>query len=252
MKSYFATMPFIKNRRTLSVLVLTWLSFAAAAQTPSQPPPQTPPQPPTQTPPQTPTQAQPQTPAQAQDQTLPKMRFGMKIQPALNWLSSSTEGTESNGTEFRFAWGGVAEFKFGERYYFSTGIDVANRGGSIRKTETFSDSIVITDHNMKLRYIELPLTMKMKTNEIGYLCYYLQFGLAPGFNMRSVADITTTTQTSAGTATAKDEKVDISDKINFFNLSIVIGLGAEWRFSGSTTLIGGLTYSNGFPGCSFR
>jgi hypothetical protein len=36
--------------------------------------------------------------------------------------------------------------------------------------------------------------MKMKTNEIGYLCYYLQFGLAPGFNMKSVADITTTTQ----------------------------------------------------------
>jgi len=187
------------------------------------------------------------TAAQAQNDTLPSMRFGMKIQPAMGWLRSDTEGIESNGSEFRFTWGGMAEFKFGERYYFATGIDVSNRGGSIRQTVTQDSLTTITDQNLKLKYIELPITLKLKTNEIGYLCYYLQFGLAPGFNFRSNADITTTTQISGnGPVTTKAEKVDVDDAINFFNLSLVIGLGAEYRFSGTTTLVGGLTYSNGF------
>ena len=177
----------------------------------------------------------------------PKMHFGMKIQPALAWLRSDTKGLESNGSEFRFTYGFISEFKFAERYYFATGVDVSNRGGSTRITYSDTAMSVVSDANWKLRYIEIPLTLKLKTNEIGYLSYYLQFGLAPGFNIRSVADVTTTTQlTGGGTQTASDEKVDVSDDVNFFNLSLVIGLGAEYRFSGTTSLVGGITFSNGF------
>jgi hypothetical protein len=104
MKSSLAAKPFLKNIRTFSVLALTLFSVAALAQTPPETPPQTPPQaPPPQTPPPQ-TQTQVQTTSQAQDLTLPKMRFGMKIQPALGWISTDSKDYESNGSEFRFAW----------------------------------------------------------------------------------------------------------------------------------------------------
>src|SRR5262245_52452056 len=139
MKSSFAVMPFMKNIRTCTFLLVSLASSAAWAQTQPDTPPQTPPPAPTQV------SAPVQTSSQAKDETLTKMRVGMKIQPSLAWISTDSKDYESNGSEFRFAWGGVAEFRFGERYYFSTGIDVSNRGGAVRMTQTFTDSTVIID-----------------------------------------------------------------------------------------------------------
>ena len=176
-----------------------------------------------------------------------KLHFGMKVQPALNWFKTDTKGIENNGSEFRFNYGFVTEFRFAERYSFATGIDVTNRGGSLRQESSDSNSTSITDSNWKLRYVELPMSLKLKTNEIGHFTYYLQFGLSPGINIRSVADISTTTQLNGGgSQTSSEDGVDYKDETNAFNLSMLIGLGMEYRFSGNTCLLGGLTYSNGF------
>jgi hypothetical protein len=183
-------------------------------------------------------------PAYGQDQ--PKdnaFHFGMTVQPALAWLKTDTKDYKNDGSVFRFSYAFVAEFNFAQRYAFATGININNRGGSLRHTP--SDSVIV-DSNWKLRYIDIPLTLKLKTNEIGYFTYYLQFGLSPGFNIRAIADNTTTINSGGGTKVESDPKQKISDHIGLMNLSMIIGLGAEYRFSGNTCFTGGLQFSNGF------
>src|SRR5688572_8145432 len=177
-----------------------------------------------------------------------KLHFGMKVQPALAWFKTDDEGIENNGSEFRFTYGFITEFKFAERYSFATGVDISNRGGALRQTSSDSLMTTLTDVNWKLRFIEVPITLKLKTNEIGYFTYFLQFGIAPGFNIRSVGDYTITTQNNGGggQVVIEEEGVDIEDETNFFNLSMIISLGAEYRISGNTALMGGITYNNGF------
>ena len=214
MKSFFAAVNPVKNRKAiLSSVVFLFLIHAMA---------------------------------HAQSSAEPKLHFGMKLQPALAWLKTDTKGIENNGSAFRFTYGFITEFKFAERYSLVTGIDISNRGGSTRSTTTNVDTTVIIDKNWKLRYLELPFTLKLKTNEIGYLTYYLQFGIAPGFNIRAVADVDTTTTKPGASKTASEDKVDVGKDVTFFNLSMIIGLGAEYRFSGNTALFGGITFSNGF------
>lgn len=183
-----------------------------------------------------------------------KLHFGLKAAPSLAWLHSSTKGYDSNGSKFGFTYGLITEFKFSDNYAFATGIDVAYRGGKSKYTqsETLGSSTVTSsiEENITLQYIELPLTLKLKTNEIGYLTYYLQAGLAPGINISASADekmsIQTTNGGSTTTITADSTDMDIKDGTNNFNLSMVIGGGVEYTLSGSTVLLVGLQFNNGF------
>lgn len=97
-----------------------------------------------------------------------------------------------------------------------------------------------------MQYIEIPLTLKLKTNEIGYLTYFLQFGLSPGICIRSKADFTTSIQSGGVTASSSSDKVDVKNGINNINLSMIIGGGVEYTLSGSTTLLLGVQFNNGF------
>lgn len=183
-----------------------------------------------------------------------KLHFGLKAAPSLAWLHSSTKGYDSNGSKFGFSYGLITEFKFSDNYAFATGLDITYRGGKTKNTETFSVSGVTTtssyENEMSLQYLELPLTLKLKTNEIGYFTYYLQAGISPGINISANADIKSSTQINNGTSTTTTSSdstdIDIKDGINNFNLSMVIGGGIEYTLSGSTVLLVGVQFNNGF------
>jgi len=182
----------------------------------------------------------------AQDEQ--KLHFGLKAAPSLAWISSDSKGFASNGSKLGFSYGLITEFNFSKHYAFATGVDVTYRGGNSKYSFDVNDSttaVVETKYN--LQYIEIPITLKLKTNEIGYLTYFLQFGLEPGFNIRSRADIKTTMQVAGHPAVATEtDDVDIMDGINNLNLSMIIGGGLEYTLSGSTVLLAGVTFSNGF------
>ena len=182
-----------------------------------------------------------------------KFHFGLKAAPSLAWLKTDSKGVSSEGTKLGFSYGLITEFNFGEHYAFATGVDVSYRGGKLKSTFSTTDassSLVTTTvatYAYNLEYIELPLTLKFKTNEIGYLTYYLQAGVAPGINIRAKADVTTSTQvTGYPIINSAEDNVDVKDGINNLNLSMILGGGVEYTLSGSTVLLAGITFSNGF------
>src|SRR6187402_2330439 len=68
-------------------------------------------------------------------------RFGVKVQPALAWFrvdAPEEANLESDGMPFGFGYGLITDFLFTDRYSFSTGIEIAYRGGKL--VHTFSES----------------------------------------------------------------------------------------------------------------
>jgi len=166
--------------------------------------------------------------------------FGLKAAPSLAWLVSDTKGLTSDGLKFGFSYGLITEFNFTDHYAFATGLDITYRGGKFSQE---NDSSVIKN-TLNLEYIEIPLTLKLKTNEIGYMTYFLQFGVAPGLNIRARGDSTITFKNGASPVTSSGS--DIKDSINNLNVAMIISGGIEYSLSGSTVLLASLNFNNGF------
>jgi opacity protein-like surface antigen len=175
-----------------------------------------------------------------------KFHFGLGVTPSMAWLKAGSNELKGDGAKIGFNYGLITEFGFTDNYAFATGISVDYKGGKLRtKEETIfhvNDSTTIIgmgNYDYSIRYIEIPATLKMKTNPIGYIRYYGQFGVAPGFLIGA-----------SGTEKLDDfvnlDGEDAKHRINNFNISLVIGLGIEYNLSGNTNLLLGVLYKNGF------
>lgn len=148
-----------------------------------------------------------------------KFDFGLKVSPTLAWMKGSGE-LSNNGSRIGFAYGLMADINFTNNYALGTGIDVTYRGGKLKQGDTLKIKSV-------LQYIEIPVTLKLKTNEIGYITYFGKVGFAPGFNIKAAGDFS-------------------KSEIFPLNLALVVGAGAQYSLGGKTALLAGLTFNNGF------
>ena len=89
--------------------------------------------------------------------------------------------------------------------------------------------------------IEIPLSLKLKTNEVGYMKYYGMFGGVPGFIVKSTEDVESSNQ---DVLKDNDKRGNQSD-FAFFNVSLHVGLGIEYNLGGSTAFTTGIHYTNG-------
>lgn len=197
--------------------------------------------------------------ADAQDSSsISNFQFGMKVSPGTAWLKSGTKNNDPDGSLLRASYGFIVNYKLTDNYYFATGINASYKGGKLHRvfdpvttTVNTYDSTVSVESFLTLRtaYVEVPLTMLMKTKEIGYIKYYLQVGVAPGINLRANYDETIQTKTESPFTDKTDEETitdeDNEEDINLFNLSMQIGGGIEYNLSGTTCLTAGLSFSNG-------
>jgi hypothetical protein len=107
-------------------------------------------------------------------------------------------------------------------------------------------------------YVNLPITLKLMTNEIGYFTYFGQFGAdisvlvsAKGKDNRQLLETSemdsisgAITETFAGAA--ETDFVGRYNQSMFINVKLRIGAGFEWNFSGNTSLVASISYHNGF------
>jgi len=178
------------------------------------------------------------------------VRFGIKISPNLSWTKPDSPGFDGAGNIIGYSFGLLADLKVGEKdnYAFATGLLLTNTGGKYAYpyTYTATDSTLRTsevESQLKLRYIEIPLALKLKTNEIGYLTYFGQLGMSIGFNIRAKADIETID--ASGTKSTLED-VDMGDEVNLFRSALIAGVGIEYNISGDTYIMAGFTYNGGF------
>lgn len=207
----------------------------------------------------------------AQDDEIKNFRFGLRATPSINWYKPDDKKKfASDGARAKFGYGLITEFRLSKIISVSTGIGFDYDGGKIdflndtatyyyvknnefvEIADAFSDtSGTVGVYQLKSRtynanYVTIPLTLKMKTKEIGMLTYYGMFGVNASFRTKArvtdsyVAKYTPTNSSYDGT------DMENTNDMNLFKFALNIGGGAEYNLSGSTSLVFGLNFYNGF------
>jgi len=159
-----------------------------------------------------------------------KFHFGLKVAPTLAWLNPDTKGLNSDGSKLGFLYGLMGESRFASNYSLTYGAQVAYRGGILND----DNAAIFPRTSLVLKYVELPIGIKMKTNEFNRYRYFGQFGLVPGLNL------------SAKAATEQESNIEYKAFITDINMSMMIAVGTEYTISGSTTFLASLEFNNGF------
>ena len=173
-----------------------------------------------------------------------RVKFNVEVDPQFAWFSSDDETAEPDGSIFHVHAGLNMDFYFAENYAFVLGVGINNLGGNLLYADSteFSSKgetlLVEPNQSVKLnlQYIDIPIGLKLKTEELGYATYFLQLGFNPMINLNA----------KASSEEASLEKEDIKESINTFYLGYHVGIGFEYNLGGSTSLIGGIRWSSGF------
>lgn len=167
-----------------------------------------------------------------------KIQGGLKGLSNINWIKSNESTFTNDGLRLGLGWGVFADYKLTKNYFLSASLDFLYSGINIQ-----AQNSAYTQHiKYDLNYVSLPITIKMKTNEIGHMKYFGQFGIDPGVNLKARADIETITSQSTVIVENQNVKSDIFP----LRLALVVGLGTEYNIVGSTSLVGSITFNNGF------
>jgi hypothetical protein len=181
-------------------------------------------------------------------------RFGMKAAPMFCWMKPDFSiggindfSAQGGGGKLGFVWGPMAEIQLNETFLISTGVDINYT--SFRLEGNMKDSVggesrVEWDQKYKARFIEVPVMLKFRTKEIGYLRYFGLFGLGAGFRYSAKTEFSRTyTSPTANTTTFSNN--ESNTYVKGFRGSMLVGAGVEYSLSGNTALVGSLVFNNG-------
>jgi hypothetical protein len=203
-------------------------------------------------------------------------RFGFKASPNYNWVKFLEGRMNNNGGALGFSYGIMGDFNIGDNpsYWLGTELIITSLPCKIASIDTLYNTAIQSpnavaftnvDFEYKLQYVQIPITLKLKTNEIGNMIYWGQFGINPSILIQNKATTnsaeplykTGTTSHSPnnnnndpldfdGIADGNGTKGKFIDDVSPVRASLVLGAGVEFRISGNTTAVLGLRFDNGF------
>jgi len=162
-----------------------------------------------------------------------RTRLAFVLSPQLSWLNSDNSEVSSNGNQFGFNFGIEMDRFFEKNYAITTGLTINSTGGKLSynlppvEGETVS---TIENTTYKLKYLEVPFSLKLLTNEFHRSRYYGQFGIFGQFNIKA----------------ADQNGNSLSSEVNFFDMGYHLGGGMEYSLGGDTHLKIGILFNNGF------
>jgi hypothetical protein len=189
-----------------------------------------------------------------------KFRVGLKAAPSIAWMKPDDAKLERGKTKLKFGYGLITEFRLNDIASFATGLEIVSAGGGLNFKDSayYSTSgkdilsdptkvFLLKKRDYKINYVNIPVSLKMKTNEIGLLSYYGQFGFDMSVRTKARANdegylaFITNKNTSSNIP-----NVEIKKETSFMRLGLNIGLGVEYGLVGSTVLVAGVNFSKGF------
>jgi opacity protein-like surface antigen len=170
-----------------------------------------------------------------------KFRFGLKGAPNISWMKPEASGLGSGNVALKFSYGLITEFALAENYLFATGLEILETGGTLDFTQdviAVGSSDFLRSRKYNLQYLNIPLMLKMRTNEIGYLRYFGMFGFDLGLRTKATA-----TDSKVG---GSYQESNINNDIQLFRVALNLGAGVEYNLVGNTALVVNVNYSNAF------
>lgn len=165
------------------------------------------------------------------------IRLGLSINPNIGWLRYDDDDYNSGGRA-GFSYGLLADLGFSENYYFSTGLLINSIAGKMSYTGSKEGDEFFNRDLIRLQYVEVPLTIKLKSVENDLGRFYGQFGFTAGVKVSGKEKVLRPDVSNPkNTSIAKDD---------LFRLGLQLGGGAEWKINDNLAFLTGLTFNNGF------
>lgn len=189
-----------------------------------------------------------------------KYRFGLHFTPNRSWVMPETRLLNQERAGFGFGYGLMIERKIGDNYFFSTGLSVNQlQFGSSLDTNYYTlkskaeSGFSNIQYEYRAQYFELPLSMKMRTNQMGAIRIYGQFGINTGVLFQARARITNIPgefdpEEYFFINKVEDYKNDLTtdDRVSVLRAGILIAAGIEYLLSGETHAVLGIRLDNPF------
>jgi hypothetical protein len=172
------------------------------------------------------------------------LRFAIHADPVISWIGSNESEYVNEGLKPGVDIGLDVIHFFADNYAISSGISIISAGG--RQSSTQTDTLVFTNFNQvveegtevkyNLQYINIPLGLRLQTNQVGYLTYYTDMGFDLRLLIKSTIDIS---------ALGIDHEI-ARNEVYGMNAGWHIGAGLEYELGIDLSLIAGLSYAQDF------
>lgn len=191
-----------------------------------------------------------------------RLRFGAYLAPNLSWMrpTAATDdrneyNVERDGSRAGFTYGLMAEYFFAENYGFITGLQVNQTGGSIIATRNNANpgprNVMVADFDYRLQYLEIPVGLKLRTDDINGFRFFGQLGASLGINIGKKVDYTVTyTDEANAMQEVSNEKIKLTgggiNVVAPVMFQMNIGAGLEYPITNKLSFYTGLFFNNGF------
>lgn len=192
---------------------------------------------------------------------LKKIRFGVFAAPSISWMKPTTEkdGTQmqkNDGSKIGFMYGIMGDYNFTDNYTIATGLQVNSTGGKIstedKNTAPPAGTVIKSQFDYSVQYLEIPVTLKLRTDNINNFRFFGQAGVTLGVNISKKATWELLQYTASGnidTIKTDDSKEKITGKVGSIApviFQMTLGVGAEYRLNSKLDGYIGLFFNNGF------
>jgi hypothetical protein len=169
-------------------------------------------------------------------------RYGVYVAPVISWFKTDVEEVKNQGARAGFNFSISAERHLTDNWHFTSGLAFINASARLTSTipsyfrfPTYTSIVAAGDPVIyRLQYISMPVGIKIKTSEIGYLTYFAEFGLDPKIVIRGRADIPSINIKGENAMT----------EIRRFNFGYHLTGGADFSIDGNTSLILGISFES--------
>ncbi len=206
----------------------------------------------------------------SQDETDKKIQAGISISTGLNLNKTATKRMSTNGVGNATSFGLALNYNISNTIAFASGIDIDFETNKIKPSgEVGSSYYQYNDTKIELKkntkpgfpvyhwterkqkpvYLTVPTMMLFRTKYFGDFRYFGKFGLRTSFLLGNKINDNGFTVASDSTGTevaAENNTMKAARDMNFIRANAGLALGAEWNFSGSTSLCVEMGYYYGF------
>jgi hypothetical protein len=208
-----------------------------------------------------------------------KVAIGFKLSPNFAWTRMMEGPMENNGLGLGFSYGLMGDINIANNpnYWLSTEVLITSSPSKISANDTLwagpragGNYFRNVSFNYNLQYLQIPIALKLKTNEIGNFKYWIQTGIAPAVLMQQKLKTTADQNIYGNGVQSHNPNLEGNNKYDFYGdegnpgqgefdgkgafqdnvrktrISLILGLGIETKISGKTMLSAGLRFDNAF------
>jgi hypothetical protein len=172
------------------------------------------------------------------------LQFAIHADPVISWMGSNESEYVSEGVKAGVDVGLDVLHFFADNYAISSGISLISAGG--RQSTTQDHTLVFTNFTQEvpagtemkynLQYMNIPVGLRLQTNQVGYLTYFTDLGFDLRMLIKSTIDL----------PALAIEHENAKNEVYGMNAGWHIGAGLEYELGIDISLIAGLSYAQDF------